>query len=66
MNGKIKWYRKEKGFGFITGEDGKDYFFHHSAFSEQIGDKREEDNIAVSFEPQDTEKGLQAINIVIK
>ena len=31
MKGTVKMFDKEKGFGFIHGEDGKDYFFHYSA-----------------------------------
>ena len=30
MKGTVKKFDKEKGYGFITGEDGKDYFFHYS------------------------------------
>lgn len=30
MIGKVKWYDAKKGFGFISGEDGKDYFIHGS------------------------------------
>ena len=31
MKGTVKMFNKEKGYGFIRGEDGKDYFFHYSA-----------------------------------
>ena len=37
MNGKVKWFNNKKGYGFITGEDDKDYFLH---FSKIITDKR--------------------------
>ena len=30
MKGTVKWFNEEKGFGFITGEDGKDVFVHFS------------------------------------
>ena len=30
MQGKVKWFDNKKGYGYITGEDGKDYFVHHS------------------------------------
>ena len=55
MNGKVKWYNKMKGFGFVTGEDNQDYFVHSSEISGTI---EEEDD--VTFEPAKTEKGLQA------
>ena len=34
--GKVKFYNKEKKYGFITGDDGKDYFFHVSGVSNDI------------------------------
>ena len=43
--GKVKFYNKEKKYGFITGDDGKDYFFHASGVSNELyvqdGDKVE-------------------------
>lgn len=63
MNGKIKWYRTEKGYGFIVGEDGKDYFVHHSALPEDMEDTREEDNQKVTFDLKKTERGPQAVDI---
>jgi CspA family cold shock protein len=61
--GTVKWFNATKGFGFITGEDGKDVFAH---FSEIQGDgfKTLEDGQAVTYEVTDGPKGPQAINIV--
>ena len=36
MNGTLKTIRADKGFGFILGEDGKEYFVHRSAFSRDV------------------------------
>ena len=62
MEGTVKWFNKNKGFGFIQGEDGKDYFIHHTALGQgsfiREGDK-------VSFEPVETEKGIQAQNVAL-
>lgn len=64
MDGKIKWYKRDKGYGFITGEDEKDYFVHYSALPEDQQDVRESDNIAVTFTVKDTDRGVQAQEIV--
>jgi CspA family cold shock protein len=60
MEGTIKWFNGQKGFGFINGEDGKDYFVHFSAIPEDVrlneGDK-------VTFDVVETEKGVQAQNV---
>lgn len=61
MKGTIKWYRKEKGYGFITGEDSKDYFLHFTALPKDI------DNIEgkkVEFEVETTQRGVQASKVV--
>ena len=62
MNGKIKTLT-EKGFGFITPEDGaKDVFFHNSALvGVMFNDLKVED--AVTFETEDSEKGPRAANV---
>jgi len=60
MEGTVKWFNSQKGFGFIQGEDGTDYFVHFSAIPEDVrlneGDK-------VTFEVVETEKGVQAQNV---
>lgn len=60
MNGTVKWYNVRNGYGFIAGEDGKDYFVHHTQVPEGV--KLFEDT-KVIFETAETEKGLQARNI---
>ncbi len=60
MNGKIKFFDKAKGYGFITAEDGKDYFVHQTGLKEQIVLK---DNDAVSFDLEKGDRGLKAVNV---
>lgn len=60
MNGNVKFFNPTKGFGFITAEDGKDYFVHISDLPDGI--TLEEDD-AVTFEVEQTEKGLKASNL---
>ncbi len=60
MEGKVKWFNRVKGYGFIEGGDGEDYFIHHSQL-EGINFVREDD--VVSFEAVETDKGMQAQNV---
>ena len=64
MKGTVKWFNAEKGFGFITPDDGaKDVFVHHTAI--QIdGYRTLEENQAVEFEVVSSEKGPKAEKVV--
>ncbi len=62
-NGTVKWFNAEKGFGFITGEDGKDVFVHYSAIQGE-GFKSLDEGQAVSYDLVEGEKGMQAENVV--
>jgi cold shock protein len=62
MNGTVKWFNSEKGFGFITGEDGKDVFAHFSQIKSE-GYKSLQEGQKVSFDVTQGPKGPQAENI---
>lgn len=62
MKGKVKWFSKGKGYGFITGEDEKEYFVHwQSILGEGYKTLIEDDN--VEFKTAKAEKGFQAIEV---
>lgn len=63
MKGTVARFYFKKGFGFITGEDGVEYFFHYSDFD---GEKRDIANgVAVTFNPEQREKGPGAVAVRI-
>ncbi|MGL4820412.1 MAG: cold-shock protein [Bacilli bacterium] len=63
MQGKVKWFNNEKGFGFIETEDQGDIFVHYSAIQND-GYKTLEEGQAVEFDVVDGDKGKQAANVV--
>lgn len=64
MTGKVKWFNAEKGYGFITTDEGEDVFAHFSQIQVD-GFKTLEEGQAVSFEVVEGDKGLQAEKIEI-
>ena len=62
-SGTVKWFSQEKGFGFVTRDDGTDIFVHHSGISGR-GFKTLEQGEAVEFEVIEEPKGLKAANLV--
>ena len=62
--GTVKWFNSEKGFGFITGEDGADVFVHFSALM-MDGYKSLEDGQSVTFDTERGNRGLQAVNVQV-
>ncbi|AWZ48902.1 cold-shock protein [Hathewaya limosa] len=62
MQGTVKWFNAEKGFGFITTEEGKDVFAHFSQIQKE-GFKTLEEGQNVTFEVVEGPKGPQAENI---
>ncbi len=64
MSGTVKWFNSEKGYGFITGDDGVDVFAHYSQIQAD-GFKNLEEGQKVTFDVTQGQKGLQAENIQI-
>lgn len=62
LRGTVKWFSDEKGFGFITREDGDDVFVHHSAIQAD-GYRSLKEGQAVEFDVQQGPKGAQAANV---
>ncbi|WP_216830354.1 cold shock domain-containing protein [Alkalihalobacterium elongatum] len=62
MQGKVKWFNAEKGFGFIEREDGDDVFVHFSAINTD-GFKTLDEGQAVEFEIVEGARGPQAANV---
>lgn len=65
VEGKVKWFNQEKGFGFILGENDKDIFVHYSHINKE-GFKTLQDGAEVVFDVVEDEKGLQARNVIEK
>ncbi len=62
LEGKVKKLIRERGFGFITAQDGKDFFFHRSALAGEDFDALEE-GTSVEFDLERGPKGHQAVNV---
>jgi Cold shock proteins len=62
MLGTVKWFNAQKGFGFITTDEGKDVFVHYSGIVSE-GFKALEEGQKVQFDLTQGQKGDQAINV---
>ena len=62
MTGKVKWFNAAKGYGFITGDDGKEVFVHFSAIQVD-GFKTFDEGQPVEYDVNDGPKGPQAANV---
>ncbi len=63
MQGNVKWFNPEKGYGFIEKEDGNDVFVHYSAIQEE-GFKTLEEGQQVEFDVVEADRGPQASNVI--
>lgn len=64
MRGRVKWFNKNLGYGFITDSDGKDVFVHYNGLNME-GFKALQEGQKVTFDVIETEKGRQAMNVSI-
>ncbi len=62
MTGKVKWFNAAKGYGFITGDDGKEVFVHFSAIQVD-GFKTLDEGQPVEYDVNEGPKGPQAANV---
>ena len=62
MKGTVKWFNNQKGYGFISDEQGNDVFVHYSGIATE-GFKSLEEGAAVEFDVTDGAKGPQATNV---
>ncbi|WP_126428286.1 cold-shock protein [Brevibacillus marinus] len=65
MQGKVKWFSKEKGYGFIEKEGGGDIFVHYTGIAGS-GFRNLEEGDIVTFDIVEGQKGPQATNVVRK
>ena len=64
MKGKCKWWNAEKGYGFLSTQDGQDVFCHFTAI-QMSGRKDLKEGDAVEFDIEPADKGPRAKNVVI-
>lgn len=63
ITGIVKWYNTEKGYGFISCDNGNDVFVHHSQIQAKGPDKDLHEGESVTFDIQEGEKGPMAVNL---
>ena len=62
MKGKVKFFNRTKNFGFIEGEDGKEYFVHATALPEGV---TLNENDPVTFDVEEGDRGKKAVNVTV-
>jgi len=63
QRGTVKWFSDAKGYGFIRADDGTESFVHYSSISSE-GFRSLSEGQTVSYEEQQSPKGLHAVNVV--
>ncbi len=63
MKGKVKFFNQMKGFGFIAGEDGKEYFVHKTGLKEGVIIN---ENDSVKFDVTEGDRGPKAVNVSLE
>ena len=61
MKGKVKFFNREQEFGFIIGDDGKEYFVHKSGLQDDLTIDK---NDLVEFSLEKGDKGLKAVKVI--
>lgn len=64
QTGTVKWFKEDKGYGFIQNDEGGDVFVHHSAI-QGTGFKTLREGQKVSFDVEQAEKGPRAVNVTV-
>lgn len=64
MKGTVKWFNNQKGYGFISDEQGNDVFVHYSGINSD-GFKSLEEGVAVEYDVTEGTKGPQAVNVTV-
>ncbi len=60
MKGTVKFFNEMRGYGFIAGEDGKEYFVHQSGIQEGV---TLQENDSVTFDVEQGDRGPKAVNV---
>ena len=60
--GTVKWFNEQKGFGFITADDGRDYFVHHTSIIAD-GFKTLREGAEVQFKVEKGDRGPKAVEV---
>ena len=64
LHGKVKWFAPQRGYGFIIGDDGKEYFIHYADINME-GYKTLSQDQDVTFDIKNTERGVAACNVKV-